>query len=362
MDQPVVIDDTFGSALIGLLLGAVLYGVTLLQTWLYFRHYEKDSRILKSVVLLLWFLDTLHLALCARTIYWYLITNYNNPSALADDMWAMSLQTDCNGVIGLIVEVFFARRVYMMSRNWLITGLIVVLACIHFGLGVVFTVESFILVQFSRFPELTWITCTGLGCAAAADLLIAFTMCWYLFRSRTGFERTDSMITTLMIYSINTGLVTSIVATGAVIAFAVMPLNFVWLAFFWVLGKCYVNSLLAILNSRDVIREKASAEPGSFVQMSTIRPHPEDHTPTRRSSLVRKVPTALTVQVQTTTEYKSDYPNSPNSQTSKISFSPTRTTDIEEYKRSDSMPSFESTPPLPVTFPRSPGLHAKFDV
>ncbi|TFY77363.1 hypothetical protein EWM64_g6648 [Hericium alpestre] len=105
MDQSVTIDDTFGAALIGLLFGAVLYGVTNLQTWLYFRHYDKDPRALKALVLVLWFLDTLHLALCARTIYWYLVTNYSNPSALANNMWSMSIQTDCNGLIGLMVEV-----------------------------------------------------------------------------------------------------------------------------------------------------------------------------------------------------------------------------------------------------------------
>jgi hypothetical protein len=60
---------------------------------------------------------------------------------------------------------------------------------------------------------------------AVADLLIAASMCWYLFRKRTGFarqahpaeidavltsiHRTDSIITTLMAYSINSGLVTA---------------------------------------------------------------------------------------------------------------------------------------------------------
>lgn len=32
-----------------------------------------------------------------------------------------------------------------------------------------------------------WIACTGLGSAAVADMLIAVTMCWYLYQSRTGF-------------------------------------------------------------------------------------------------------------------------------------------------------------------------------
>ena len=59
--------------------------------------------------------------------------------------------------------------------------------------------------------------------SVVADLLIAASMCWYLYRKKTGFarqarppeiydvltfiHRTDSIITTLMAYCINSGLV-----------------------------------------------------------------------------------------------------------------------------------------------------------
>ena len=70
------------------------------------------------------------------------------------------------------------------------------------------------------------ITCIGLGTGTVADALIAFSMCWFLYHKRTGFarrvyfslltpqiwlifvHRTDSMIMTLMSYSINSGLLT----------------------------------------------------------------------------------------------------------------------------------------------------------
>lgn len=34
-----------------------------------------------------------------------------------------------------------------------------------------------------------WITCTGLGSAAAADIMIAASMCYYLAQKRTGIDR-----------------------------------------------------------------------------------------------------------------------------------------------------------------------------
>ena len=101
------------------------------------------------------------------------------------------------------------------------------------------------------------VVCIGLGSGVLADALIAFSMCWYLYRKRTGFSRhvhfllrlyskfvnfvfrTDSMIMTLMSYSINSGLLTwwdierrrshtrtnpsSILTTGVLIAVRSFP-------------------------------------------------------------------------------------------------------------------------------------------
>jgi hypothetical protein len=70
------------------------------------------------------------------------------------------------------------------------------------------------------------VTCIGLGSGVVADILIAVSMCWFLYHKRTGFtrrvhlspltlyiwlsfvHRTDSMIMTLMSYSLNSGLLT----------------------------------------------------------------------------------------------------------------------------------------------------------
>ncbi|KAL4250774.1 hypothetical protein ABKN59_006072 [Abortiporus biennis] len=296
------VGPTFGAAFVGLVAGATLFGVTLLQTYEYYKRYPSDHVLLKTLVACLTILDTLHLFFCGRTIYWYLVSNFGDFDNLDKTTWSMALQTDFNGIIGMAVEFFFARRVWIMSHNWFLTSVICVLATIHFTLGILFTVESFILGEFSKFKSLTWITCTGLGCAAAADIIIALSMCIYLSKKRTGIDRTDSLVTTLMIYSINTGLLTSIIATISVVLFAIMPLNFVWLCFFWILGKCYVNSLLASLNSRKGLRSKVYASAVSLSRSRAI----QDLSFREEPILLKKPTTALAVAVETTTEYRTD--------------------------------------------------------
>ncbi|KAJ4001716.1 hypothetical protein F5050DRAFT_1247197 [Lentinula boryana] len=147
-------NSTYGSAFVGLIVSATLYGATILQVYLYYRNYPKDARFLKVLVFTLCIFDTMQLVLCVTALYWYLITNYNNPSVLDQLTWSMELQTDCNGVIALLVECFFARRVWLMSSNMYLVTIIVILAAIHFVLGIVFTVDSFRLVNNTEFGNL----------------------------------------------------------------------------------------------------------------------------------------------------------------------------------------------------------------
>ncbi|KAI0632451.1 histone acetylation protein-domain-containing protein [Trametes polyzona] len=195
------IDSTFGAALIGLIVGACLYGITILQTtapYPVLRNYNNDTKFVK-----------------------YLVTNFGNTDNLDRTTWC--LQTDCNGLIGLIVE----------ARNWLVTGVILVLAALHFGLGIG---ESILDVLFHA----QWVTCLGLGAAAAADILIAVAMCYYLYKKRTGLKR--------------------VIGTVCVISFGAMPTNFVWLGFFWIMGKCE-------LNSRERLRDKVTK---AAVQLNNV--------------------------------------------------------------------------------------------
>ncbi|KAI0771156.1 histone acetylation protein-domain-containing protein [Trametes elegans] len=233
------IDSTFGAALIGLIVGACLYGITILQTYVVLLpNYSDDTKVIKSLV-------------CVAQ---YLVTNFGSADNLDKTTWY--LQTDCNGLIGLIVEAFFAR----LSRNWIITGIILVLAALHFGLGVGekypcdrLTDRELILCSCASLHR-TVVCESGLW-ASAADILIAVAMCYYLYKKRTGLKR------------INTGLATSVIGTASVIAFGAMPTNFVWLGFFWIMGKCYVNSFLALLNSRDRLRDKVTK---AAVQLNNV--------------------------------------------------------------------------------------------
>jgi len=108
-------------------------------------------------------------------------------------------------------------------------------------------------------------------------VLIAASMCWYLYHKRTGFTRTDSIISTWMTYSINSGLLTSILGAAVAISNVASPSSSLSsLAVLWVLSKCYVNSLLAMLNSRDYVRDRSTTDnQENAYHLSSIRIAPQ---------------------------------------------------------------------------------------
>ncbi|KIJ32254.1 hypothetical protein M422DRAFT_265906 [Sphaerobolus stellatus SS14] len=73
----------------------------------------------------------------------------------------------------------------------------------------------------------------------------------------SGFYRTQSGIQTLILYSINIGLVTTICAICTLIIWEISPpLRFLWTIFYDPMGSIYVNSLLLSLNARKRIRRR----------------------------------------------------------------------------------------------------------
>ncbi|KAH9975187.1 hypothetical protein BJV74DRAFT_181642 [Russula compacta] len=269
------IGSTYGASFLGLIFSSVLYGVTIVQSWNYYWHgaRNRDSMIMKGFILLLLVLDTVQTAFHIYVLYWYLIQNFADVNNLDINMWAMEAQVSINYNIAFLIQLFYARRLYLTSHSIAVPVIIAGLTVFGFGLGIAFTIREPVLKRFSRYRPLIWLISAGLGGGALVDILIAISMCWCLYHKRTGYPRTDSMIMTLMIYCINTGLLTSVLATASLISFAISPTTVIAQAFYGPLGKCYVNSLLALLNNRESIRE-GSSHVGSDNGLISYKPGP----------------------------------------------------------------------------------------
>ncbi|KAF9552151.1 hypothetical protein CPC08DRAFT_302352 [Agrocybe pediades] len=264
------IDYTLGAGSSG-----CLYGVTSVQTFLYFHDFKEDSMKIKTMVFVLWILDTIHLIFACHGLYIYLVTNYGNFESLLEPTWTILAQVYVTSLSDLIVRGFFSRRVFVLCvrRNkllaWALPTIIITLALIVLASGFGFASRSFVLKTYKRMNEAAAMLYASLACAVAADTIIAASLCTLLLKSRTGFKRTNSTLTTLMAFSINTGLLTTVCAIACLVTYAIWPQRFVFIGIYFALSKLYVNSLLASLNARTAFRSGKEVDFDMSFGMST---------------------------------------------------------------------------------------------
>ncbi|KAK1231007.1 hypothetical protein PQX77_005894 [Marasmius sp. AFHP31] len=262
-----VIGETMGAALIGVIIAAILYGVTFLQAWNYYAFTvpdmpedRRDGLPMKSLVALVLLFDTVHMVLISHTLYTYLIINYGNPPALGSTVWSLLLEVLFNGFVALLVQSFLTLRIWRLSNgNKIMTGIAYALVLAEFG-----CITSFAIIGLARvktFAELAsmlkGLSITVNALAVAGDVYIALALCYLLYRSKTGYKKSDTMVWRLSVYALETGLVTSACALGSLISIIAAPNTFIYICFFFCIGRLYANSLLANLNIRPHVRRLA---------------------------------------------------------------------------------------------------------
>ncbi|OAX40816.1 hypothetical protein K503DRAFT_864334 [Rhizopogon vinicolor AM-OR11-026] len=253
-------------------MAAVLFGVSNVQAFVYFQTH-KDSGItnFKLVVIGLWTLDALHLAFVIHSIYYYLVTNYANFNALTEIVWSGKLQIAFNMFTVWIVHFLYAYRIWIVSTGRsrvlpITVGIIVTLAL---GVATVVTYEVYRSHLFTDLARIEWSTLMYLSTVTFIDFVIASSLCYLLATSRTGFSSTDSFLTKLMVYTINTGCLTSVCSMVAFITCAVMPNNLIYVAVEFLVTKLYVNSFLALMNARYYLQPNDT----EHIDVSELRVH-----------------------------------------------------------------------------------------
>ncbi|TFK69953.1 hypothetical protein BDN72DRAFT_896853 [Pluteus cervinus] len=222
-------------------------------------------------------LDIAHEVAILMGMYRFLITDYLNPLALGNTKnsggaFYIHMGAIFGTILIALVQLFFAWRLWAFSvtiskrLRWTLALLTVSLALLTFAAGIVISVRT----EPSLHSGPSVFTPTGtdasdwklqLPSAIACDVVITFGMVINLYRSRTGIRRTNEVLNLLIMFTVNTGLLTVILSTASLICFFVLPTSVLaYVALELIIPHCYINSLLAILNSREYLHEKMSTE------------------------------------------------------------------------------------------------------
>ncbi|EKM53098.1 uncharacterized protein PHACADRAFT_210814 [Phanerochaete carnosa HHB-10118-sp] len=250
------LDGTLGGIVIAEILVAVLYGIASIQVYVYFHYNLNDSPLVKRTIFSLWILSSLYLVLASHAVYYYVVTNSMNPSVVTKYPWSLVADLFVGDLIEVTVSLIFTYKIYRLNRCiWSV--IFIVLPQVISFIG---AIANGILDE--KFPggisaqglKLDWLWCAMFGLQAVTDCAIAATLCTILVKRRTGFKRTNSLIRVLLLYSIGTFALTSSISIASVVTYITIPHNYTYIALAMVLPKLMYNSLLALLNSRDTLR------------------------------------------------------------------------------------------------------------
>ncbi|KAJ7691467.1 hypothetical protein B0H17DRAFT_1063210 [Mycena rosella] len=250
------LDSTLGAVEIGGVVSTFLFGLGTLQTYHFYQLFPADRRALKWTVAILWFLELAHTIATWHAIYTLTVTLYAQPQFIDAPPHSIYVTILLSALISGIVQTLFANRIRVLSGRWPITLICWVLTLARGAFAitafVVILQAPSLLVFEAQFP---WLIPAAFGIAAGVDVLVAGSLCYYLWKMRAnGADRTRRMVETMVTWTIETGLVTCASSVVGLIM-VVTRHDLLWATFFLISAKLFSNCYLASLNARQRLRE-----------------------------------------------------------------------------------------------------------
>ncbi|OAX38839.1 hypothetical protein K503DRAFT_770052 [Rhizopogon vinicolor AM-OR11-026] len=269
-------DLVWGPGLIGFTIATAFYGTAFGQFIFYMQSFPRDTKKFKLFIMMVFSFGTLH-QYALIGMFWSILISCRRSTSLqcTDELpWQMLLAVVVSTWIIFAVQCFYAHRVWIITEyNRLITGIICALA----AASLIFGMITGGLLLRSRSPEVLfgtkWTQFATLA-NALCDIIITATVWWFLRPARTGNVRSKSKnyINELTRIFVEMGLFSCLVAITMAVFYQFQ--NGVIGRYYSaapgaLIGKTYLNSMMAVLNARKSIRERKEVD-DSTMELPTI--------------------------------------------------------------------------------------------
>lgn len=252
-----------GPWVIGVIWSSFLYGIFIVQLYIYVMLFPKDPLGIKLTMGLLFIVETIF-TVVANIFAWQTDGSGWGNLEVLEYINGVEVSTGilvC--VTQLIVQTFFTWRIWMLTRKlWVV----VVIECISvFSAGCLIyltaklleapgTTRTFLMLVTTklRTAVIIW-----LSSAAACDILIATAIVVQLWHAKNQAIdiRTAGVLNRLLIWTVETGTLTALMAVVDLAVFVSFPFDFYFYIFYFVIARVYANALVASLNSRAFVRK-----------------------------------------------------------------------------------------------------------
>ncbi|KAI0790513.1 hypothetical protein C8Q75DRAFT_806418 [Abortiporus biennis] len=251
-----------GPPLIGLCFNWALLGLLTVQVYIYHIAFPFDHLGYKTLVYTLYLLDSAQTFLFMTDTFQNLVKDFGRPERFArfNSTW-LSLVI-ITAIVSVAVQSVYARRIWVLSKSSVFGMVIAFLALLQGCSALANGIKLKHAASISSSPgairasSVVWLVANTLS-----NVMIALSMTVLLLKKRPHSRKleSESTLNRLVMFVMETGLVTAVVAVVQLILYVAAPNTLLFECPSIILAKLYSNSLLAGLNNRmTMIRQTGS--------------------------------------------------------------------------------------------------------
>ncbi|KAH9973208.1 hypothetical protein BGW80DRAFT_1308778, partial [Lactifluus volemus] len=191
------------------------------------------------------------------------IVRYGLPLDPQACTWDTLTHSVCQCVLILFANMFLANRIYNLTNSRLQAGLVIAISTSAFAVGIVnvvmtwdATLNSSFLKSFILSAPLEATSAVWYGLQTIAEGLITILLSRALLKSRTGLQRSDSVVNYLVRRVIQTGFVAALWVVAELVTWFLLPKTAAYRIFDMTAGAMYTHVIFDTLLSRIQLRKR----------------------------------------------------------------------------------------------------------
>lgn len=171
--------------------------------------------------------------------------------------WSSNAQLLVNACVICIIQSFYASRIWQLSRRRLLLAIMVLLILTTWFFAIVLFVKTVRTTAVVEYVLLAPYDIAMSVMSASTDTLLSGALIILLWTFRKDTQGAGRLINKLLVFAVNTGLLTGVSAVMAVIMVLTKPYTTLFVLFYYIGTRLYTISLLAMLNARIDLRIQA---------------------------------------------------------------------------------------------------------
>ncbi|THV00188.1 hypothetical protein K435DRAFT_751437 [Dendrothele bispora CBS 962.96] len=239
-----------GPIFIGWMFNLFSLGILTVQGYMYMKTYQKDRLWIKIFVAVLMLINYLNTIFMSMYLYDTLVVHFGNTDNVLHVHWLLATDPIFNGIAAVYVQLFFVWRIKVLTGSFLTSGAILIPTIAGFVGAMASAATLRPGVNFAELINFKARVIVWLIGATVSDLMITFILVTYLRKHKRGFKASNELIDRIIRSTIQTGVLTSVIAGTDLVIYLIFPAQAWHFIFNVPLCKLYSVTLMSSLNSR----------------------------------------------------------------------------------------------------------------